>query len=55
MGGVIGSLVSSTQGNVVVPSTTVVALLAVSQALGWGVGVATLREGHEGILVDGGS
>ena len=51
----MGSSVSSTQGSVVALATAVVALLAVSQALPWGVGIATLValwEGSESILVD---
>ena len=45
------------QGSVVVLAATVAALLAVSRALSWRMGVATLValwEGCEGIPVDGG-
>ena len=57
MAGALGSSVSSAHGSVILPAIIVIALLPVSWALAWGMGVATfvaLGEGFEGILMDGG-
>ena len=56
MGGVKGSFASVAQGSVMVLATTVIALLAVSQALAWGWEwhICCTWEGCEDILRDGG-